>query len=82
MSAPAPAPNPDDALVTDGARPHRRAARVSRATKETSIEVAVDLDGTGVTDIATGLPSATVPSPMPFLVAGDNNLGLRVKKVV
>ena len=35
---------------------HRRAAQVSRATKETSIEVAVDLDGTGVTDIATGLP--------------------------
>jgi imidazoleglycerol-phosphate dehydratase len=35
---------------------HRRAAQVSRATKETSIEVAVDLDGTGVTDVATGLP--------------------------
>ncbi|HEY5108974.1 MAG TPA: imidazoleglycerol-phosphate dehydratase HisB, partial [Acidimicrobiales bacterium] len=36
--------------------PHRRAARVSRATKETSIEVEVDLDGTGAADIATGLP--------------------------
>ena len=36
--------------------PHRRAARVSRATKETSIEVSVDLDGTGATDVATGLP--------------------------
>jgi len=35
---------------------HRRAARVSRATKETSIEVSVDLDGTGVTEISTGLP--------------------------
>jgi imidazoleglycerol-phosphate dehydratase len=35
---------------------HRRAAQVSRATKETSIEVSVDLDGTGVTDIGTGLP--------------------------
>ena len=34
----------------------RRAARVSRATKETSIEVEVDLDGTGVTEVATGLP--------------------------
>ena len=34
----------------------RRAARVSRATKETSIEVSVDVDGTGVTDISTGLP--------------------------
>jgi imidazoleglycerol-phosphate dehydratase len=34
----------------------RRAARVSRATKETSIEVSVDVDGTGATDISTGLP--------------------------
>jgi len=29
---------------------------VSRATKETSIEVSVDVDGTGATDIGTGLP--------------------------
>jgi imidazoleglycerol-phosphate dehydratase len=36
--------------------PPRRAARVSRATKETSIEVSVDLDGTGATEISTGLP--------------------------
>ncbi len=35
---------------------HRRAARVTRATKETSIEVEVDLDGTGVVDVGTGLP--------------------------
>ena len=34
----------------------RRAARVSRATKETSIEVSVDLDGTGVTEVSNGLP--------------------------
>jgi imidazoleglycerol-phosphate dehydratase len=34
----------------------RRAGHVSRTTKETSIEVAVDLDGTGVTEISTGLP--------------------------
>ena len=34
----------------------RRAARVSRATKETSIEVSVEIDGTGATDISTGLP--------------------------
>ncbi len=33
----------------------RRAER-NRATKETSIRVALDIDGTGVTDIATGLP--------------------------
>lgn len=42
--------------AADPTAPHRRAARMSRATKETSIEVDVDLDGTGVTDIATGLP--------------------------
>jgi imidazoleglycerol-phosphate dehydratase len=35
---------------------HRRAARVERETKETSIEVSVDLDGTGVTEVETGLP--------------------------
>ncbi len=34
----------------------RRTARVARATKETSIEVSVDLDGTGVTEVSTGLP--------------------------
>lgn len=53
MSAPAPAP---DATTATATAPHRRAARVARATKETSIEVEVDLDGTGATDIATGLP--------------------------
>jgi imidazoleglycerol-phosphate dehydratase len=45
------APDPTEPTVAG-----RRAARVSRATKETSIEVEVDLDGTGVTEIATGLP--------------------------
>jgi len=45
---------PDPSETAD--RPHRRAARVSRATKETSIEVEVDLDGTGVTEVGTGLP--------------------------
>jgi imidazoleglycerol-phosphate dehydratase len=44
---------PDPTEPTTG---HRRAARVARATKETSIEVEVDLDGTGVTEVATGLP--------------------------
>ena len=33
----------------------RTAAR-SRTTKETSIEVSIDLDGTGATDISTGIP--------------------------
>ena len=43
-------------MSTPDASPHRRAARTSRATKETSIEVSVDLDGTGATDVSTGLP--------------------------
>jgi imidazoleglycerol-phosphate dehydratase len=44
---------PEPSSPTTG---HRRAARVERATKETSIEVSVDLDGTGATEVATGLP--------------------------
>jgi imidazoleglycerol-phosphate dehydratase len=43
-------------MSTADPRPPRRAARVSRATKETSIDVSVDLDGTGATDVSTGLP--------------------------
>ncbi len=34
---------------------HRTATR-SRTTKETSIELSIDLDGTGVTSISTGVP--------------------------
>ncbi len=34
----------------------RRAATKSRSTKETKIEVSLDLDGTGSTEISTGLP--------------------------
>jgi imidazoleglycerol-phosphate dehydratase len=34
---------------------HRTAA-VHRATKETSIDVVIDIDGTGATDVSTGLP--------------------------
>jgi imidazoleglycerol-phosphate dehydratase len=36
--------------------PGTRTAVVRRATKETSIEVIIDVDGTGVTSVATGLP--------------------------
>ena len=38
-----------------GAAPSRSASR-TRSTKETAIEVAVSLDGTGTTEVATGLP--------------------------
>lgn len=34
----------------------RRTATKSRTTKETSIELSIDLDGTGTTDISTGVP--------------------------
>lgn len=33
-----------------------RSASRSRTTKETSIEISIDLDGTGATDISTGIP--------------------------
>ena len=33
-----------------------RTAKRSRATKETSIEISIELDGTGQTDISTGIP--------------------------
>jgi imidazoleglycerol-phosphate dehydratase len=33
-----------------------RTAELTRATKETSIEVSIDLDGTGLTDVSTGIP--------------------------
>eukprot|EP00095_Tigriopus_kingsejongensis_P009385 snap_masked-scaffold6708_size3656-processed-gene-0.0 protein:Tk09385 transcript:snap_masked-scaffold6708_size3656-processed-gene-0.0-mRNA-1 annotation:"imidazoleglycerol-phosphate dehydratase" len=41
--------------MTNTDRQARTATRV-RSTKETSIEVSIDLDGTGVTDISTGIP--------------------------
>jgi imidazoleglycerol-phosphate dehydratase len=33
-----------------------RTAQRSRSTKETSIEVSIDLDGSGLTDVSTGIP--------------------------
>ena len=33
-----------------------RTAERRRSTKETSIEVVIDLDGTGATDVSTGIP--------------------------
>ena len=33
-----------------------RTAEIHRSTKETSIDVAIDVDGTGATEVATGLP--------------------------
>jgi imidazoleglycerol-phosphate dehydratase len=44
--------------AAEGAAPTRtpRVAEIHRATKETSIDVVVDLDGAGVTEVSTGLP--------------------------
>jgi imidazoleglycerol-phosphate dehydratase len=42
--------------MTATATPSPRIASRSRSTKETSIEVAVNLDGNGTTDVSTGLP--------------------------
>lgn len=42
----------DQAFAIDGAR----SARVARTTKETDIQIAIDLDGTGRTRIDTGVP--------------------------
>ncbi len=51
---------PANAVATQGAsnvqsRPHRT-AKVSRATSESSVELWLDLDGTGVADVSTGVP--------------------------
>ncbi|HEX4218990.1 MAG TPA: imidazoleglycerol-phosphate dehydratase HisB [Acidimicrobiales bacterium] len=42
--------------MTATATPAPRVASRSRSTKETSIEVAVNIDGSGTTDVSTGLP--------------------------
>ena len=42
-------------LHSANARPHRRAQR-SRVTSEATVELSLDLDGTGVSDIDTGVP--------------------------
>lgn len=45
----------DSAIGTEPAVGGRTASK-ARSTKETSIEISLDLDGTGRTDISTGLP--------------------------
>ena len=42
-------------LHSANARPHRRAQR-SRVTSEATVELSLDLDGTGTSDIDTGVP--------------------------
>jgi imidazoleglycerol-phosphate dehydratase len=42
--------------MTATAAPGPRVATRTRSTKETSIEVAIDIDGSGTTDVSTGLP--------------------------
>jgi imidazoleglycerol-phosphate dehydratase len=42
--------------MTTTAPPPSRTGSATRATKETSIEVSLDVDGTGSTEVSTGLP--------------------------
>ena len=51
-------PDENDAFLAalDGDRRVSRTATRSRATKETTIDVAIDLDGSGTTDVSTGIP--------------------------
>ncbi len=48
--------NPSSSTSPSVPAPRPRAASARRATKETTIEVALDLDGTGSTEVSTGLP--------------------------
>jgi imidazoleglycerol-phosphate dehydratase len=43
-------------MTADATTARRRTGQRRRTTKETSIEVDIDLDGTGTTDISTGIP--------------------------
>ena len=51
-------PGENDAFLDALERGRRmsRTAHRSRSTKETSIEISIDLDGTGRTDVSTGIP--------------------------
>jgi len=45
-----------DVVKADISEVGRRSASRSRTTKETSIEMSIDLDGTGITSVSTGIP--------------------------
>jgi len=57
-ATPPPAPTPTSGPGGPGAPvdPPVRSASVSRATKETTIEVSLVVDGSGATEVSTGLP--------------------------
>jgi imidazoleglycerol-phosphate dehydratase len=50
-----PLPASDRAEPVNGSIPHKRTAKISRKTKETSIDLAINLDGRGAAEIDTGL---------------------------
>jgi imidazoleglycerol-phosphate dehydratase len=55
MSAPTPSPAPTPE-PSPASSPTRRTATNRRATKETTIDVTIDLDGGGTNEVSTGLP--------------------------
>ncbi len=59
MNSPIDSTSPVDSThSTDasGAAPRRRTATISRTTRESSVEVTLDIDGTGQCDISTSVP--------------------------
>jgi len=55
MTADAPSPTSPSATSSADGQP-RRAARRERITKETKVDVTIDLDGSGTTSVSTGVP--------------------------
>jgi imidazoleglycerol-phosphate dehydratase len=55
FGSPAPPTQPGSNSKETSVSPDPRIARISRKTKETSIEIEVNVDGTGVVDVKTGI---------------------------
>ncbi|KAI0561646.1 imidazoleglycerol-phosphate dehydratase (IGPD) [Gracilaria domingensis] len=57
LSSPSPAPTPPSSSVTPSHPPRApRIATISRTTNETAISLTINVDGTGVCDVDTGIP--------------------------
>ncbi len=56
MTTPDPTSTASRSTTSPTATPAHRTATSQRVTKETTIDVSIDLDGTGATEVSTGLP--------------------------